>query len=140
MEEIRSSQTQPPSSACSAASHESSDDPVSAPTTIDERVIANQVLGVRRGHCKGVRRIIKGRKKASDTPSSSIVTGLSEQSTQQVEEHRLLHELVDAQQHELEVLKAFITQTIRPPLPPPPPPPRPLPPPSSDDAEDLHRD
>ena len=49
IKEIRSSQTQAPSLAGSAAGHESSDDPVSAPAAIDERVIADQVLGVRRG-------------------------------------------------------------------------------------------
>ena len=45
MEKIRSSQTQPPLSAGSTASHESSDDLVLAPTAIDERVIADEVLG-----------------------------------------------------------------------------------------------
>ena len=56
-------------------------------TAINERVIADQVLGVWREHRKGVGRIIKGRRKASDTPSSSAATGLSEQSVQAVEEH-----------------------------------------------------
>ena len=63
----------------SSAGDESSDDLVSAPAAIDERVITNQVLGVWRGHCKSVGRIIKGRKKALDTASSSTATGLSEQ-------------------------------------------------------------
>ena len=81
MEEIRLSQIQPPSSASSAVGHKSLDDPVSAPATIDEQVIADQVLSVRRGHRKGVGCIIKGRRKVPDTPSSSVATGLSEQST-----------------------------------------------------------
>ena len=109
MEEIRSSQTETSLSAGSVAGHEFSDDLVSAPSTINEHVITDQVLRVRRGYRKGVRRIIKGRRKAPDTPSLSAATGLSEQSAQAVEEHRLLHEQVYAQQCELEVLKAFIT-------------------------------
>ena len=136
MEEIRSSQIQPPSLAGSAASHESSDDLASALATIDEQVIADQVLGVLRGHHKGVGLIIKGRRKTPDTPSLLAATGLSEQSTQAAEEHRLLREQVYAHQRELEALKAFITQMIGPPPPPPPS----LPPPSSDDAVDLRRD
>ena len=58
--------------------------------------------------------------------------GLLEQSSQATEDHYLLRERVDAQQHELDALKAFITQMLgqAPPLPPP----------SSDDAEDLCRD
>ena len=81
MEEIRLSQSQPLSSAGSAAGHESSDDLVSAPAAIDEQVIADQVLGVRKGHRKGIEHIIKGRRKASDTSYSSVTAGLSEQST-----------------------------------------------------------
>ena len=75
------------------------------------------------------------------------MTGLSEQSAQVAEEHRQLREQVYAQQRELEVLRAFITQRIGPPplavtvtspspLPLPPSPP----PPSSDEVEDLRRD
>ena len=133
MEKIRLSQTQTPSSTGSAASHESSNDLVSASATIDKHVIVDQVLGVRQGHRKGVRCIIKGRRKAPDTSSSSTVTGLSEQSAQDIEEHHLLRKQVYAQQRELKALQAFITQTIGPSLPPPPPPP------PSDDAEDLRR-
>ena len=95
MEEIRSSQTQPSSSASSAA-REPLDDSVSAPAAIDERVIADQVLGVRRGYRKGVGRIIKGRRKASDISCSSVAAGLLEQSSQAVEDHRLLRERIDA--------------------------------------------
>ena len=121
MEEIRSSQTQPSSSAGNATGHESSDDLVSVPTIIDECVIADQILGVRRGYRKGVGRIIKDRRKAPDTPSLSASTRLSEQSAQATEEHRLLREQV-------------YTQRIRPPPPSPPP----LP--SSDNVEDLRKD
>ena len=80
MEEIRSSQTQLASSAVSAAS-ESSKGIVLAPTIINERVIANQFLGVRRGHRKGFGRIIKGKRKAPDTSCLIVATGLSEQSS-----------------------------------------------------------
>ena len=146
MEEIRLSQTQTPSSASSTASQVSLDDSVSTPATINKHVITDQVLGVRRGHCKGIKCIIKGRRKESNTTSSSVTTWLSEQSTQAVEEHRLLHEQVYAQQRELEALKGFITQKIGPPPPPPLPPPQPpplplpLPPPSSNKVENLCRD
>ena len=138
MEEIRLSQTQTPSSTGSVAGHVSSDDPVLAPTAINESVIDGQVLEVWRGYRNGVERIIKGRRKAPDTPRSLIVIGLSEQSAQAIKEHRLLREQVYALQHELEAYKSFITQTIGPPPPHPPPPLLPLL--SSDDAEDLHRD
>ena len=131
-----SSHTQPPSSTSSVVGHELSDDFVSAPAAIDERVIAAQVLGVQRGHRKGVECIIKGRTKASDTSCSLVTTELSKQSTQATEEHRLLRERVDAQQRELDVLKAFITQMISQPQPLLPPPP----PPSFDNADDLRRD
>ena len=137
MEEIRLSQTQIPSSASSAAGYESLDDSVSAPAVIDERVITDQVLGVQRRQRKVVGCIIKGRRKAPDTLSSSATIGFSEQSGQVAEKHRLLREQVYAQERELKALKVFITQTIGP--PPPSPPPLPSPPPSSDDVEDLRR-
>ena len=117
MAEIRLSQTQTPSLAGSTAGHESSDDPVSTPAAIDERVIVDYVLRVRRGHCKGVGHIIKGRRKALDTSSSLATTGLSEQSAQVAEKHRQWREQVYAQQRELEALEAFITQRIGPPPP-----------------------
>ena len=66
MEEIRSSQTQSPSSAGSVVGHESLDDQVLAPAAIDERVITDQILGVRRGHRKGIGGIIKGIRKAPE--------------------------------------------------------------------------
>ena len=95
MEEIRLSQTQPPLLVGSAAG-ESSDGPISAPTPIDEWVIANQVLGVWRGHHKDVGCIIKVKRKAPETSYSTVMTGLSEQSSQVAEDHHLLHERVDA--------------------------------------------
>ena len=66
MEEIRLSQTHPPSSASSATS-ESSDCLVSMLVAIDEQVIADQVLRVRREHCKGLGCIIKDKRKEPDT-------------------------------------------------------------------------
>ena len=127
---------------------ESSNCLASAPVAINERVIADKVLGVRRGHLKGVGRIIKGKRKAPDTSYSTTAFGLEQ--CQVVEEHRRLAERVNAQQrdiepqhHEINVFKVFITQTLSqaqpppPPLPLPSPPPPPLPP--SDDAEDLRR-
>ena len=124
---------------------ESSDSPASVSAAIDELVIAEKVLGVRRGHRKGVRRIVKGKKKVLDT-SYSIAASGSEQSQAAEDQHRLV-ERVDAQQRDLEAqhrkinaLKAFITQALgqRPPSPSPlsPPPP----PPPSDNAKDLARD
>ena len=86
MDEIRLSQTQPPSSTSNAVG-ESSDDPVLMLAAIDERVIANQVLGVWRGHRKGVGRIIKGKRKAPDTSYSIIAFGSSEQTSQVTENH-----------------------------------------------------
>ena len=80
MKEIRLSQAQPPSSAGSAMS-ESSDSLVSALAATDEQVIADQVIRVRGGHFKGVGCIIKGKKKAPDTSYSTVVIGLSEQSS-----------------------------------------------------------
>ena len=91
MEEIRLSQTQTPSLVGSTVGQESYD-LISTPVAIDERVITDQVLGVRRGHRKGVGHITKGRRKVSDTPSSSAAIGSSEQSAQAVEEHHLLRE------------------------------------------------
>ena len=108
MEEIGLSQTQTPSSAGSTKGHESSDDSISAPAAIDERVITGLVLGVRRGHRKGVGRIIKSRRKASDTPSLSVVTGLSEQSAQATEDIVYCVSKYTLS-NELEALKAFIT-------------------------------
>ena len=76
---------------------------------------------------------------------SIVATRLSKQSSQVAEDHRLLLERVDAQQHDNEALhrelaafKVFITQTLSqaPPLPPPP---SPLSSPT-DDVEDLRMD
>ena len=130
MDKIRSSQTQSPSFAGSAAG-ESSDGSVSA-----SAAIVDQVLGVQRRRRKGVGCIIKAKRKAPDTSCSTTVTGLLEQSSQVAEDHRLLRERVDTQQPELDALKVFVTHTLGQASPPPPP----SPPPPSDDAEDLCRD
>ena len=45
----------------------STDSSTSAPAPTDERLIADEILGVRRGHRKGVGRIVKGKGKASVT-------------------------------------------------------------------------
>ena len=65
MEQIKLTQTQALSSIGSVAG-ESPDGLASVPPVIDEQVIAVKVLGVRRGHHKGVRCIVKGKKKASN--------------------------------------------------------------------------
>ena len=65
MEQIKLTQTQAFFSTGSAASG-SSESLTSALTYIDERLI----LGVRRGHRKGVRWIVKGKRKASSNSST----------------------------------------------------------------------
>ena len=67
MEQIKLTQTQTLSSAGSAVSG-FVDSSASTPTIIDERLITDEVLGVRRGHCKGVGRIVKRKGRASSTP------------------------------------------------------------------------
>ena len=93
MEQIRLTQTQEISLTSNVAG-ESSDGPTSALAAIDERVIADEVLGVLREHCKGVEPIVKGKRKVSDTFYSTITFG-SEQS-QVVEDQRQLTERVDS--------------------------------------------
>ena len=93
IEQIKFLQTQEFSSASNVAG-ESSDGPVSTPTTIDEKVIADEVLRVQRGHYKGVGCIVKGKRKALDTSYSTIASG-SEQS-QVAEDQRRLAERVNA--------------------------------------------
>ena len=104
MEQIKLTQTQIVSSAGSAASG-SWDSPTSAPTDIDERLIADEVLGVRRGHYKGTRQIVKGKEKVSSS-SSTFSSGLQSQAEQQ---HRF-KERLDTQQREIDTLKALIAQ------------------------------
>ena len=74
MEQIKLTQTQTLSSVDSVAA-ESLDDPVSAPAAIDERVIADEVLGVQQGYHKGVKPIVKGKRKAPNTSYSTITFG-----------------------------------------------------------------
>ena len=62
IEQIRLTQTQVLSSVGSVVC-ESSDDLASASIAINERVITDKVLGVRRGHHNGVGRIVKSIKK-----------------------------------------------------------------------------
>ena len=69
MEQIKLTQTQTLSSVGSAVSG-SLNSPASAPAYIDERLIADEVLGVRREQCKCVRRIVKGKDKASSSFST----------------------------------------------------------------------
>ena len=73
MEQIKLTQTQALSSA-SSADCGSLDSSASAPAYIDERLIADEVLGVRRGHRTGVGRIMKGKGKASSS-SSTVSSG-----------------------------------------------------------------
>ena len=148
MEQIKLTQTQSFSSASSVA-NESLDGPDSASTVLDERVIVDKVSRVRRGHCKGVGCIIKGKRKPSKTSyfivaSYSTVVSRSEKSQVADDQHRFAERVdahqrdLEAQHHEINALKAFITQTLGQAPPSPPPPPPPLPP--SNDAEDLARD
>ena len=74
MEQIKLTQTQTLSSAGSVA-RKSLDGPASAPTTIDEWVIVDEVLGVQRGHHKSVERIVKGKKKMPNTYYLTIAFG-----------------------------------------------------------------
>ena len=70
---------------------------------MDERVIADEVLGVRRGHHKDVKRIIKDKRKASET----FYATLSYRSQSQAAEKQCrLDERVDAhaQHHEIDAL------------------------------------
>ena len=133
MEQIRLTQTQALLLAGSVA-HESSDGPASVPATIDEQVITEEVLGVRQGHRKGIRRIVKGKRNAPDTSCSTIASG--QKQSQVAEDQCRLAERVDVQQYNIEAqhrkinaFKAFITQVLNHALPPHSPPP---PPPSDD--------
>ena len=133
MKQIKLIQSQAFSSA-SGAVGESANSPTSSPTAIDKRVITDEVLGVRRGHRKGIEHIVKGKKKAFETSYSTLSSGSQ---SQVAEEHNHLGERVDAQQCEIDAqhceidaFKALITQMVGwPQLPPPP-----------DDVEDLARD
>ena len=69
MEQIKLTRAQILSSVGSAASG-SLDSLALAPAYIDERLIANEILGVRRRHCKGVGQIVKRKGKASSSSST----------------------------------------------------------------------
>ena len=73
MEQIRLTQTQALLSASSVVG-ESSDGPALASAAIDERVIVDEVLGVRRGHYKGVRHIVKDKRKVFDTSYLTVAS------------------------------------------------------------------
>ena len=76
MEQIKLTQTHVLFSVGSVAG-ESADGLASAPTAINERVIADELLGVRQGDHKGVGRIVKGKKKVSETSYSTLASGSS---------------------------------------------------------------
>ena len=99
MEYIKLTQTQALSSTGSVVG-ESPNGLASEPTTIDERVIADEVLGVCWGHRKGVERIVKGKKKVLGTSYSTVASGLTQ--SQVTNDRRRLVERLDAQQHNLE--------------------------------------
>ena len=106
----------------------STDGLTSAPVAIDMRLIAEEGLGVWRGQHKGVECIVKGKGKVSTTSYSTLSSGSQSQA---IEEQCRLVERLDAQQHNINTLKAVIAQlTAGQPQPSPPP----------MDAEDLGRD
>ena len=74
------------------------------PTCINERLIIDEVLGVRRGHCKGMGWIVKGKGKVSYS-SSTFLSG----SQSQVEQQCRINERFDAQQSEIKALIAQMT-------------------------------
>ena len=94
IEKIKFTQTQTLSSASSAVG-ESSDGLALASAAIDERVIADEVLGVRRGYRKSVGRIGKGKRKVLETSYSTLAYGSLQ--SQAAEEQSQLAERVDAQ-------------------------------------------
>ena len=98
------------------------------PTAIDERLIIDEILRIRQEHRKGIRRIVKGKRKASMT-SYSIVSFVLQ--SQVAEEQRRLGQRIDTQQWEIDTLKVVIAQ-----LATGQPQPLPLP----EDAEDLTTD
>ena len=94
MEQIKLTQTQAPFSASSVVG-EFSGCSASAPIVVDERVISDKLLRVRRGHYKGVGRIIKGKRKASNTSNSTVAFGSKQY--QVAKDKRRLTERVDDQ-------------------------------------------
>ena len=106
MEQIKLIKIQSLSSAGSAVGA-SADSPASASAAIDKRLIADEVLGVRRGHRKGLGRIVKGKGKTSST---SYLTLSSRSQSQAAEQQRRFNKRLNAQQHEIDTLKAVIAQ------------------------------
>ena len=104
MEQIKLTQTQTLSSAGNAIG-EFEDNSALAPAAIDERLIADNVLRVRWGHRKGVRCIVKGKWKVFATLYLALSSGSQSQA---VEEQRHLGMRIDAQQLEINTLKAMI--------------------------------
>ena len=104
MEQIKLTQVQTFSSASNAVSG-SSKSLASMLACIDERLIVDEVLGVRQGHWKGVGHIVNAKGKAS----TSILT-FSLVSLSQAEKQRHIDEKFEAQQHKIETLKGLIAQ------------------------------
>ena len=100
MEQIKLTQSQTLSLASSYL-----DNPASVSTCIDESLIADEVLGVQQGQCKGMGQIVKRKGKAS---CSSLTFSSRLQS--QAEQQRRIDERFDAQQREIEALKTLIAQ------------------------------
>ena len=73
------------------------------------------MFGVQQGHCKGIKRSVKGKDKAS---SSSLTFSSRLQS--QAEQQRRIDERFEAQQCEIEARKALITQMTTTQSQPPP--------------------
>ena len=72
---------------------------------ISERLIADEVLGVRRRYRKGVGRSVKGKWKSS---TSSLTFSFGSQS--QAEQQRCINERFEAQQRKIETCKVLIAQ------------------------------
>ena len=82
------------------------------------------MLGVRRGHCKGLRQIVKGEGKLSSNSST-----FSSRSQSQAEQQRRIDKRIEAQQREIKTLTTLIAQMTAAQSQPPP-----------KDDEDLGRD
>ena len=113
MEHIRLTQTQTLSSTSNVAG-ESSDSPTLELAAIYEWVIVDEVLKIQQGHCKGIRHIIKGKKKAPNTFYSPVTYG-SKQSQVDENQYQLAERVdvqqcdIEAQHHDINALRAFIT-------------------------------
>ena len=74
---------------------------------VNERLIADEVLGIRLGHHKVLGQIVKGKKKASTSSST-----FSFWSQSQAEQQNRIDERFEAQQCKIEALKALIAQMM----------------------------